>query len=190
MRAIEGFDAAAGVRFSTYAAYWVKQSLRSALMKHGRLVRLPAYTYTLLTKWRRASAVLADRLGREPTPQEVGGALGLTPKKLRVALEALHASQLTPAPEEFDGPESGTPLDRLPTPGLGHEEVAAQREAQGRVLDRLGRLEAREATVVRLRFGLGVDRPRTLSEVGEQLGLTRERIRQLEKRALAALAAS
>jgi RNA polymerase primary sigma factor len=189
MRAVEGFDAAAGVRFSTYAAHWIKQSLRRAVINQGKLVRLPQYAHTLLAKWRRARAVLAERLGREPEPEEIGRALGLSKKKLAIALEAIRAQGMAQAAEDDD--EGGATLERLAVEGSGASpaERLAAADDLDRILHQLGRLEAREAEIVRLRFGLGQGEALTLGQVGQRLGLTRERVRQLEKQALGRLAA-
>ena len=92
IRAAEGFDAPVGVRFSTYASYWIKQSIRRGVMNQGRFVRLPAYTVALLAKWKRAATTLTERLGRAPSPEEVGRALRLSETKVRLALEASRPS--------------------------------------------------------------------------------------------------
>lgn len=189
MRAVEGFNAAAGVRFSTYAAYWIKQAIRGALMKQGRMVRLPAYMHTLLAKWRRASAMLKTQLGREPEPAEVGRALGLSPKKLQMAVKALHAQALTAVPQDSVGVDDNSPCDRIEAPGKSQEESLVEREEWAQLQTRLARLGSREATIVRLRYGLACESPQSLAEVGVRLGLTRERVRQLEKQTLASLAA-
>ena len=90
MRAVEGFDGMMETRFSTYASYWIKQSIRRSVMNNGKPIRLPAYMVSLLSKWRRATAVLTDRLGRAPTPEEVGKALKLSKKKIGIVSKAMH----------------------------------------------------------------------------------------------------
>ncbi len=86
-------------RFSTYASYWIKQSIRRSVMNNGKPIRLPAYMVSLLAKWRRATAVLTERLGRPPTPEEVGKALRLSKKKMGIVAKAIRVNNLTPHPE-------------------------------------------------------------------------------------------
>jgi len=190
MRAVEGFDGTLGIRFCTYASYWIKQSLQRALMNQGKPIRLPAHMSKLLVKWRRVAAVLTDRLGRVPTTDEIGGALGLSKKKMNLVAKALWLGDLAPF-SDSDGPES---------PGL--DEVLADERSKSpgdmlvesddleRIFGQLDRLDKREATVIRMRFGLGAYDPMTLREVGENLGMTRERARQLERQALERLTAT
>src|SRR5215472_15400995 len=106
MRAVEGFDGSMDTRFSTYASYWIKQSIRRAVMNNGKPIRLPAYMVSLLAKWRRATTVLTDRLGRPPTHEEVGKALRLSKKKIGIVAKAIRVNNLTPHSENFeeDGP--------------------------------------------------------------------------------------
>jgi RNA polymerase primary sigma factor len=186
MRAVEGYDGSHEVRFSTYASYWIKQSIRAAVQKQGRFVRLPAYVLTLLGRWRRASAALADRLGRAPTPEEVGRALQLSTRRLRIAGEAIRAAELTPCMDDDEGAGLGYAFadDR----GVAPDAKVTHAEAVDRLRGRIARLESRAASVLSLRFGLGAEPPLTLREVGERLDLTRERVRQLEKQALRELA--
>ena len=99
MRAVEGFDGMMETRFSTYASYWIKQSIRRAVMNTGKPIRLPAYMVSLLSKWRRATAVLTDRLGRAPTHEEVGKALRLSKKKMGIVAKAIRVNNLTPHSE-------------------------------------------------------------------------------------------
>jgi RNA polymerase primary sigma factor len=184
MRAVEGFDGTMSTRFSTYASYWIKQSIRRAVMNNGKPIRLPAYMVSLLSKWRRATAVLADRLGRAPLHEEVGKALRLSKKKMGIVAKAIRVNNLTPHSENFE--DSGPALDDVLADerNKGAETQLIEADDLDRIFEFLGSLEDREATVIRMRFGLDSYNPMTLREVGENLGLTRERVRQLESHAL------
>lgn len=187
LRAVEGFDGSLGIRFCTYSSYWIKQSIQRALMNQSKPIRLPAHMAKLLTKWRRVTGVLTERLGRAPTPEEVGGALGLSKKKIALVSKAIWLGELAPF-SDGDGPESSGLAevladDRTKAP----DDLLVESDDLERVFVRLDRLDAREATVIRMRFGLGDYNPMTLREVGENLGMTRERARQLERQALARL---
>jgi RNA polymerase primary sigma factor len=184
MRAVEGFDGMMDTRFSTYASYWIKQSIRRAVMNNGKPIRLPAYMVSLLSKWRRATAVLAERMGRAPTHEEVGKALKLSKKKIGIVAKAIRVNNLTPHAENSD--EDGPALDNVLTDdrSKGAESQLIEADDLDRIFTHLDLLEDREATVIRMRFGLESYQPMTLREVGENLGLTRERVRQLENQAL------
>ncbi len=184
MRAVEGFDGTMDTRFSTYASYWIKQSIRRAVMNNGKPIRLPAYMVSLLSKWRRATSVLADRLGRVPTDDEVGKALRLSKKKMGIVAKAIRVNNLTPHSENLE--DDGPALDDVLTDdrNKGAETQLIESDDLDRIFEYLGSLEDREATVIRMRFGLDCYNPMTLREVGENLGLTRERVRQLESQAL------
>lgn len=185
IRATESYDPDFGVRFGTYAAYWIKQSIRSAILRAGGAIRLPAYMATLLTKWRRAEASLAVRLGCTPSDSEVGASLGLSPRRLAMALAARDARNMGSGERDNDGGhEPPAAEDPGPTP---FELVSAEDERTW-LGSRLSRLDDRSAMVIRLRYGLDDGNPLKLREVGDRLGLTRERVRQLERRALATLA--
>ncbi|MFV2069674.1 MAG: RNA polymerase sigma factor RpoD/SigA [Pirellulales bacterium] len=187
LRAVEGFDPAVGTRFSTYASYWIKQSIKRALINSGKTIRIPAYMVELLSKWRRASARLSEELGRTPTPEEIARVLGLPKKKLPIIKKAIRIYNATP---QTDQVEAGWTLgemvmdERLPSP----DEVLVENDSLAHVMRMLNTMDEREATVLRMRFGLENHEPRTLKEIGETLGLTRERVRQIETEALRKLA--
>jgi RNA polymerase primary sigma factor len=184
MRAVEGFDGMMETRFSTYASYWIKQSIRRSVMNNGKPIRLPAYMVSLLSKWKRATSIMTDRLGRVPTPEEVGKALKLSKKKMGIVAKAIRVNNLLPHADSSE--DEGTMLDDVLTDDRSKtpDELMIEADDLSRIFDRLDLLDDREASVIRMRFGLEPYHPMTLREVGENLGLTRERVRQLEHHAL------
>ena len=183
LRAVEGFDPDVGTRFSTYASYWIKQSIKRSLINSAKTIRIPAYMVELLSKWRRASVRLADELRRNPTPEEVARLLGLPKRKLTIIKKAIQIYNSTPQTDQSD---SGWSLSEMVTDDRTRNpaDTLLENDVLRHVKSMLGDLSEREASVLKMRFGLENTEPHTLKEIGEQLGLTRERVRQIETEAL------
>jgi len=187
LRAVEGFDPTMNTRFSTYASYWIKQSIKRALINSAKTIRIPAYMVELLTKWRRATTKLLDQLKRTPTPEEIAAELGIAKKKLRIVKKAIQLYNATPQSEQS---ESGWSLGEMVADERNKdpETEMVENDNLTHVKQMLTTMDSREATILRMRFGLDDAEPKTLKEIGESLGLTRERVRQIENEALDKLA--
>lgn len=183
MKAAEKYDGSKGFRFSTYATYWIRQAISRALGDQSRTIRIPANMVELLSKVRRGSAELLQALRREPTEQEIADHLGIELEKVQTVMDMAQATTSLDLAVDDDG--ETTMGDLIADSSVENPYQNMVKEANTQIVEAvLATLSNKEADILRMRFGIGADKPMTLEEVGQHYGVTRERIRQVENKAI------